>query len=463
MNVIGLRSGAVLQRDKNDKCKTILYAEKGKTIKTTLGEVSEIGGGKYLLGGIPVGGPYSFSLIIDDDKTDYTDVYVGDLWLLGGQSNMEGAGIVTKKDEYYRTHTNEKIRAFYMEYEWRPAVPLLHRLWMSKDSYIAERWKGYRVGSKWEEYDKKQEGYPYEQRRGIGPGFSFVTTMFEITDVPQGVIPCGIGASSLSDWEPNEQKTNYYTSMINKLKECGSNARGLYWDQGEAETYPEGVDLYNERMKTLVESIRKENYGELSVVFDQLAYNELWNEDENNNLLWTKIREKQRLLPSVIDNSDTVSTINANLSDLIHKDSVSQYEIGRSAAISMAYLCGYGGMQSIKIKGFKIVSSDIVPFYHYLDVYFENVSGELKSNGIPRGFSVGKPTEKLCFCPYKHIQNVELMGDYARIKTEMEYDDLLDSQVWYGIGNNCVCTISDSENRYLPAFGGLRIKDFLLK
>ena len=125
----GLKDGAVLQRDKNEKCKCIFAAKTKGEIRTDVGKIENLDDGKYLLVGIETGGPYSITVSDDEGSVSFKDIYVGDIWLLGGQSNMEGAGVVTEKDEYYGTHTNENIRAFYMEDEWRPAVPLLHRLW----------------------------------------------------------------------------------------------------------------------------------------------------------------------------------------------------------------------------------------------------------------------------------------------------------------------------------------------
>lgn len=457
----GIKSGAVLQRGKDGFCETYLSVSSNKTLFTTFG-VLEKADNKWKLTGIPVGGPYTFKIYNKSESVELTDVYVGDLWLLGGQSNMEGAGVVTEKDEYYRTHTDEKIRVFYMEDEWRDAVPLLHRPWKSKDKVIVDFWKGARKGSLWEEYDKVDGEYPYEEKRGVGPGFSFARKMYEITGVPQGVIPCAVGGSSLKDWDTDADKENYYTAMIRRLKECGGNARGLYWDQGESECYPAGIEHFTATMKKLVESVRKENAGDLAIIFNQIAYNELWNENKDNNYFWSAIREKQRLLPTEIKDCDVVSTMNASLSDLIHKDSVSQYEIGKAAAISMAYLCGYGGTPSIKFKGFKIVKSDIVPFWYDIDVYYENIIGDLRSNGTPRGFTMQINGEDSCFYPFKHIQNIEPMGNKVRIRNELKYEELLNTDIWYGIGNNCVCTIMDEENRCLPAFGPLKVKDHLL-
>ena len=461
MAVIGIKNGAVLQRDENGKCKALIDV-KAENLTSTLGKIEKCGN-LWLLTEIPVGGPYSLSICVDNLKYDFKDIYVGDLWLLGGQSNMEGAGVVTEQDEYYKTHTDEKVRAFYMEDEWRPAVPLLHRIWKSKDKCIVDVWKGYRENSLWKEYDLKNPDYPYENYHGVGPGFSFALEMYKITGVPQGVIPCGIGGSSLVGWSPDADKENYYSAMIRRLKECGGNARGLYWDQGESECTSDGVEDYHSKMKVLVSAVRRENYNEnLAIVFNQIAYNELWNQDKSNNIYWSAIREKQRILPDIFKNSDTVSTINAELSDLIHKDSKSQYEIGKSAAISMANLCGYGGNPSIKFKGFKIVQSDTVPFWHYLDVYFDNVIGEIKAFGAPKGFTVQLDGEESWFYPYKHIQNIEPMGNKVRIRNELKYDELLNADIWYGIGNNCVCSLSDREGRYLPAFGPMKVKDNLL-
>ena len=88
----GLLNGAVLQRDENGFCKCIFGAEAFGEIKTSLGKFEKINENAYILSGIPIGGPYE--IIISDDKESLTlsDIYVGDLWLLAGQSNMEGAG-----------------------------------------------------------------------------------------------------------------------------------------------------------------------------------------------------------------------------------------------------------------------------------------------------------------------------------------------------------------------------------
>ena len=90
--ICGLKNGALLQRDENNVCKCFFKAETNGEMKSSIGIVLKNDDGRYVLTGIPVGGPYSFTLSDQKDVIEFNDIYVGDLWFLGGQSNMEGAG-----------------------------------------------------------------------------------------------------------------------------------------------------------------------------------------------------------------------------------------------------------------------------------------------------------------------------------------------------------------------------------
>ena len=97
----GLKSGAVLQRDENNLCRCTFGADVCGEIRSSIGKTEKIGDGVYSLEGIPVGGPYD--IIISDDRESVTlsAIYVGDLWLLAGQSNMEGSGKWREKYQKY--------------------------------------------------------------------------------------------------------------------------------------------------------------------------------------------------------------------------------------------------------------------------------------------------------------------------------------------------------------------------
>ena len=100
--------------DENNQCRITIRVDGVEELKATLGSVKKVGDGEYELNGIPAGGPYDFSLIADNEEIRYEKMYVGDVWLLGGQSNMEGAGDMTERDFYDQKHPNERVRAFYM-------------------------------------------------------------------------------------------------------------------------------------------------------------------------------------------------------------------------------------------------------------------------------------------------------------------------------------------------------------
>ncbi len=52
-------------------------------------------GRRFHLTGICTGGPYTLTLTVGEQTFVFTEIYVGDVWILGGQSNMDGCGFYT--------------------------------------------------------------------------------------------------------------------------------------------------------------------------------------------------------------------------------------------------------------------------------------------------------------------------------------------------------------------------------
>ena len=99
--------------------------------------ISKNAEGYYILTGIPTGGPYSFTISDNESEVMLTDIYVGDLWLLAGQSNMEGAGKMRAPQLAYDENPVQSIRAYYMNESWGAAKSQLHQLWESADFCIS--------------------------------------------------------------------------------------------------------------------------------------------------------------------------------------------------------------------------------------------------------------------------------------------------------------------------------------
>jgi sialate O-acetylesterase len=80
------------------------------------------------LAGIPAGGPYRLEARCGRASAQVREFYVGDVWLLAGQSNMQGVGNMTGAPP-----PHPLIHALSMRREWRKATEPLHVMPESPD------------------------------------------------------------------------------------------------------------------------------------------------------------------------------------------------------------------------------------------------------------------------------------------------------------------------------------------
>ena len=138
------------------------------------------------ISGVSAGGPYRVDFRVCDDagktleETSVLEVLVGDVWILAGQSNMQGVGNRVDVEA-----PSPMVHTFAMSYEWRVAQEPLHTLAESPDSVHgtftsdADRQKaiaGWRDGSK-----------------GAGLGLAFAKEMVARTGRPVGLIASAHG------------------------------------------------------------------------------------------------------------------------------------------------------------------------------------------------------------------------------------------------------------------------------
>ena len=60
--------------------------------------------------------------------------------------------------------------------------------------------------------------------KGAGPGVSFANEMFRLTGVPQGLICCAHGGTTMAQWDPKLKKdgdNSLYGAMLNRVKRNG--------------------------------------------------------------------------------------------------------------------------------------------------------------------------------------------------------------------------------------------------
>ena len=443
MIIKGLINGMVMQRGVDNLCE--VYFESDKDIKSVSvsdkfsNPVVERKGEKYCLKGIRSGGPYTVTI---DDET-FCDVYVGDVWLLTGQSNMQGVGRMVNIPH----NDNDNIRAFYMNGQWDTANHPMHKLGEAIHKVHLN------LGAQPDSFNIK----------GVGPGLSFAQKMFDLTGVPQGVIACAHGGTNLYEqWNPDRFQYgpdhSLYAATYDRFLMNGANCRGIFWYQGCSDTHPDKDPLYTDNMINLVESFRRDFKADLPFVQVQISRMAWANpNDMNDHKRWTNIREQQRTLHTKIKNFDTVNTIAYRLADCIHLCSDAQEVVGKDAAEAMYCLIWgklYGCLPGIKLRSMEVLPDEYDENMCYAILEYDNVHGSLDGGFRAMGFDRAYSNDFPEFCG---ISDVYCDGNRVTVRFDYKMEDILNHHLWYGFGKNPACNIVDSMGRSLPAFGPIKI------
>ena len=233
----------VYQRDANDKADIPIalddFDEPGSTIESAT--ITPAAGNARIafnqaeskLVGVPVGGPYTIFCQVKHEglarQATVANVYVGDLWVLAGQSNMEGVG-----DLVDVTPPNPRVMLLGMDGHWAIAEEPLHWLVDSPDPVHSGD-----PGSR-----PSRSAQTHKSRtKGAGLGLPFAVTMVESTGVPVGLVACAHGGTSMEQWNPSKKEqggNSLYGSMLRQVKAAGGKVKGVLWYQGESDSLGQG-------------------------------------------------------------------------------------------------------------------------------------------------------------------------------------------------------------------------------
>jgi len=164
------------------------------------------------------------------------------LFLLAGQSNMAGRGIIGASDK----QPHPRVLALNKEGEWAPAVAPIH-------------------------FDKPVAG--------VGLASSFAQAIAEKDpSVTIGLIPAACGGSPISTWEPGgyhtQTKSHPWDDAIARARVAmkGGVLKGILWHQGESDAKAELADVYEEKLEALFQRFRKAlNAPGVPIVVGQLG------------------------------------------------------------------------------------------------------------------------------------------------------------------------------------------------
>ncbi len=391
------------------------------------------------LNGLPAGGPYEIQLSISSasgkwlESVAVTEVLVGDVWLLGGQSNMQGVGLLAELDL-----PHPEVRAFYMDDHWDVARDPLHALCNAIDPV----------------HPALAGGKPAPNTvTGVGPGVSFGKTMQELRGVPQGLIACAHGGTSMTQWDPSrrdEGGNSLYGAMIRRFRKNGGRVAGLVWYQGESDANADAAPLYTERMVQLAASLRQDTgCSDLPIAIVQISRVIGWAPDVAVHL--NSIQDQERLLPQQIDRLATVPAIDLSMDDNIHISARGQRILGRRLAEAMQTLTHPDTSlpPPIELGGTKITREDSRGF-SIIELTFDHVVGSLQAAGRPWGFTIGRDGKDQIF-------DVRLLENRALIYSGTPPFSLEGDKIYYGFGTNPYCNITDQAGRSLPVLGPVTI------
>ncbi len=453
----GLFQGMVLQRNEKNVTDTLVTgktsavgdvfltasegkkAVKGFAKPVKIGKASS-GSFKATLAGIPAGGPYTLELSVQAKgkpaaRLTVKDVCVGDVWIAAGQSNMQGCGNYVD-----RAKPHKLVRAFYMTDKWAVAQDPIHQLAIAVDPI-------------------HNDGKPLEiaptTTKGVGPAIAFAKDMHKRTGVPQGILACAHGGTSMAQWSPalkSKAGHSLYGATIRRFEKNGSSVKGLIWYQGESDAGEEPAKVYTQKMHELIAAFRKDLKNP-KLPFALVQISRVINFDFFAKH-WNTIQEQQRKLQSSLKGVATVPAIDLTLDDSIHISGRDMEVLGARLADAMATLLGHKKANPLPIDVDKIaLGRDAASGLADILITFKNVVGSLSSGpSRPVGFDI--IDNDLVACIYDmQIEN----ANTVRIKTSLAPAAFGDKQVIYGRGPNPICNLVDAAGRAVPMFGPLPI------
>ncbi|KAI8967874.1 SGNH hydrolase-type esterase domain-containing protein [Mycotypha africana] len=339
------------------------------------------------------GGPYTVGAAID--------VYVGDVWVMAGQSNMRGHGWL--QDPYtledLTVPAEKGISLFNSSEVWTIASDPSHQLYLSPRS----------VHHTLPDPTVREPGILKYRGASLGLAFAkeYILWSKEHRDnksVPVGLVACAHGGTTLADWKrPNvldrdTADTSLYGAMLHKIRKVGRIA-GVLWYQGESDaTTFEAAKTYAATFTRWQKDLQMDVQNDsLPIVFVQIGPHRLDSAEMKEN--WCIVQQQQYSLFSARKHTAGVTSIDCALDDRLHLSAKGLTKIGkRMAEASMHAKEGNGPLLAFQLMSYQYaLSSDRVlcdkvapALYLYYNIEETNLKKAWLKNTVEEvyGFSI---------------------------------------------------------------------------
>jgi hypothetical protein len=232
------------------------------------------------------------------------------LFLLAGQSNMAGRGPVEAID----TIPNARVYTLNKNGEWEIAKDPIH-------------------------FDK--------DIAAVGPGLSFGKAMAEADNsVIIGLIPCAVGGSAISSWNPGDKQTpagKNYQQAIERCRKAMPDGvlKGIVWNQGETDCTEKASVTYQQKLKDVIEGFRRDLANpKLVFLAAELPDFQKQQPDKNhhlqNNPYVDKVNMAITQLKGIVPNYDYITPEGTDhKGDHLHYNAASARLMGKRYAVLM--------------------------------------------------------------------------------------------------------------------------------
>lgn len=390
---------------------------------------------------IPAGGPYTVEFQAGDTTAAVQQVLVGDLWVLAGQSNMQGVGNMVNVEE-----PDPLVHMLAMNNAWRIASDPLHILAESpdsvhfdpaKESERAAAVEGARTGAK-----------------GAGLGMPFAKEMVRRTGRPVGLVCCAHGGTSMDQWSPalkDQAGASLYGSMMRQFQAAGGKVRGVLWYQGESDANPDASLVFKQKFVDFVAAVRAD-FGDPNLPFYSVQIGRFVIAAQDMRS-WNRVQQSELESEAEIPNTGVVPAIDVALDDLIHAGTAGLKTLGKRLA-NLAEHDLFGGAILRGPRPVSLTRQD-TPYGKQILVKFAEVNGRLTAPGRPNGFSITAGQDG---APVPCILNQEISAESPDTVILWYQGDLPENaQLWYGWGYDPYCNIGDEAGMAVPVFGPMAI------
>lgn len=380
-----------------------------------------------------------------------------DVWILAGQSNMQGCGLLNDPTLPPIAESDPRIWSFSTAGNWEIAEEPLHRLW---ESFTPVHQNFMRPGLAEADRNLSNEEIAAREREncigGSGLGIAFAKVMADATGHSIGLIPAAHGGTSLEQWNFNlkgEGGNSLYGGMLERVRKARESAdfelKGILWYQGESDCDANQSVTYAERFTKWIEAARSDlDAPNLPVYFVQLGrviQSPLVEPGQGwSGSAWDIVRDAQRIVAQEVPHTATAGAADLGLCDTIHIDTPGLVRLGRRLA--RLALTGGEGPRLAKVEQVETKPNG----FHQVRVVCSGVTGGWNPRNRIPGFEIRDAEGNL----HPNILVVDANADERDPKIInvliLGMDD--SARLGYGLGLDPVCTVVDDADMPLPTF-----------